>query len=133
MVYPNHRAAGMAWIPPFYPCHSVIGGLAPAFLDCKKSGILQYFSPAYTPELNGMAERMNRTLIESARCMLEHARLPKGYWAEAVVVAAHIRYRMPTQAIEEKESPYEVATGRKPKIGHFRVFGCEAFVHVPKE
>ncbi|KAH9138489.1 hypothetical protein AeRB84_017204, partial [Aphanomyces euteiches] len=32
MVYPSHRAAGMAWIPPFYPCHSVTGGLVPAFL-----------------------------------------------------------------------------------------------------
>ncbi|KAH9095789.1 hypothetical protein LEN26_017690 [Aphanomyces euteiches] len=100
---------------------------------CKTHGILQHFSPAYTPELNGLAERMNRTQVESARCMLEHAGLPREYWAEAITIAAHIRNRMPTHAIQDMKSPFEVVTGSKPKIEHFKVFGCEAFARVPKE
>jgi transposase InsO family protein len=40
---------------------------------CRDRGIVQQFTPPYTPQLNGVAERMNRTLIESARYMLEYA------------------------------------------------------------
>ncbi|KAG2758737.1 hypothetical protein Pcac1_g29155 [Phytophthora cactorum] len=49
---------------------------------CKDRGIEQKFTPPYTPQLNGVAERMNRTLVECARCMLEHAGLSKSYWAK---------------------------------------------------
>ncbi|KAG2963263.1 hypothetical protein PC120_g27553 [Phytophthora cactorum] len=60
---------------------------------CKDRGIEQKFTPPYTPQLNGVAERMNRTLVESARCMLEHAGLSKSYWGEAVMTATFLRNR----------------------------------------
>ena len=34
-----------------------------------------------TPEQNGVAERMNRTLVEAVRAMLSDAKLPKTFWA----------------------------------------------------
>lgn len=46
---------------------------------CAERGIVQKFTSPYTPQLNGVAERMNRTLVECARCMLKHAGLPKSY------------------------------------------------------
>jgi len=30
-------------------------------------------------------------------------------------------------------TPYEAWTGEKPKVNHLRIFGCQAFVHVPKD
>jgi hypothetical protein len=30
-------------------------------------------------------------------------------------------------------TPHEVWTGKKPSLTHLRVFGCEAYVHIPKE
>uniref|UniRef100_A0AAV1VG35 Integrase catalytic domain-containing protein n=1 Tax=Peronospora matthiolae TaxID=2874970 RepID=A0AAV1VG35_9STRA len=51
---------------------------------CRNNGIIQQFTPPYTPQLKGVAERMCRTLVESARCMIEHAGLIKRYWGEAV-------------------------------------------------
>ena len=30
-------------------------------------------------------------------------------------------------------TPYEAWTGDKPKVDHLRIFGCQAFVHVPKD
>ncbi|XP_057654122.1 uncharacterized protein LOC130892631 [Diorhabda carinulata] len=57
-------------------------------------------STSYTPEHNGLAERMNRTLVERARCMLFYANLEKKLWAEALATAAYIVNRSPTKALE---------------------------------
>ncbi|RDX90352.1 hypothetical protein CR513_27790, partial [Mucuna pruriens] len=46
-------------------------------------GIRHEKTPPKTPQLNDLAERMNRTLIERVRCMLSEARLPKHFWGEA--------------------------------------------------
>ena len=40
--------------------------------------IIEYTVPK-TPELNGLAERMNRTIMERVRSMISHAKLPKSY------------------------------------------------------
>lgn len=57
---------------------------------CKANGIVQQLTNIYTPQQNGVAERMNRTLTEKARCLLFDAGLPKTYWAEAVNMSAFI-------------------------------------------
>lgn len=41
----------------------------------KSKGIRHELTIAHTPEQNGVAERTNRTLMESARAMLCHAGL----------------------------------------------------------
>lgn len=37
-----------------------------------------------SPQHNGVAERMNRTITERRKCMLSHAKLPKSFLAEAI-------------------------------------------------
>ncbi|GJZ78164.1 retrovirus-related pol polyprotein from transposon TNT 1-94 [Tanacetum coccineum] len=37
-------------------------------------------TPRKTPQLNGLAEQMNRTLVERVRCLLSHAGLPASFW-----------------------------------------------------
>ncbi|GKA40944.1 putative ribonuclease H-like domain-containing protein, partial [Tanacetum coccineum] len=56
---------------------------------CGEKGIKQEFSNARTPQQNGVAERMNRTLIEAARTMLADSHLPTTFWAEAVNTACY--------------------------------------------
>ena len=97
----------------------------------KLKGIKHEFTVPYSPEQNGIAERMNRTLVESARAMIAHARLPNSYWAEAIATAAYIRNRMPTTAITENATPYKKWYGKKPNVTHFKVFGCTAYAHIP--
>lgn len=94
-----------------------------------KQGIQHQLTVPYSPEQNGVAERMNRTLIESSRSMLSHASLPNCYWAEAVSTASYIRNRMRTSSLEV--TSYERWYGRKPDLTHMRVFGCMAYAHVP--
>ncbi|GJX86784.1 putative ribonuclease H-like domain-containing protein, partial [Tanacetum coccineum] len=57
-------------------------------------GIKQEYSNARTPQQNGVAERMNRTLIEAARTMLADSLLPTTFWAEAVSTACYIFNRL---------------------------------------
>ena len=40
--------------------------------------------------------------------------------------------RSPTSAVVEKTTQ-EVWNGKKTSIKHMKVFGCDAYVHVPKE
>ena len=97
----------------------------------KSKGIKHELTVPYSPEQNGVAERMNRTLVESTPAMIAHAGLSNTYWAEAVVTAAYIRNRSPTVAIKEDVTPYEKWYERKPSIAHLKVFGCVAYAHIP--
>ena len=95
------------------------------------NGITRQTTPPHTPEHNGVAERANRTLVESAKFMLHTAQLPPTYWALALAMAAFIRNRSPTRALH-RMTPYEAWTGAKPSLAGLRVFGCLAYVHIPK-
>ncbi|KAG8503271.1 hypothetical protein CXB51_001260 [Gossypium anomalum] len=50
---------------------------------CKSEGIRRHLTVRHTPQQNDIAERMNRTIMEKAQCMLSNANLPKSFWAEA--------------------------------------------------
>jgi transposase InsO family protein len=79
-----------------------------------------------TPQQNGVAERANRTIVESARSMLHGRSVPLRFWAEAVATAVYLKNRSPTVAVRGA-TPYEAWFGRKPGVAHLRVFGCQAF------
>lgn len=98
----------------------------------QRFGILHQTTAPYTTEQNGVAERMNRTLVERSRCMLFDSQLCKKIWAEAVMTAAYIINRSPCRMIDGK-SPEEAWTGRKPNLQRLRVYGYKCQVHVPKQ
>ena len=85
-----------------------------------------------TPEQNGVAERMNRTLVEAVRSMLSTSKLPHKFWGEALATAVYLRNRSPTKAVEGM-TPLEALTGEKPNVEHLKTFGCAAYAHVPKD
>ncbi|GJR82852.1 putative ribonuclease H-like domain-containing protein [Tanacetum coccineum] len=61
-----------------------------SFCETHEKGIKQEYSNARIPQQNGVAKRMNRTLIEAARTMLANSLLPTTFWAEAVSTACYI-------------------------------------------
>ena len=98
----------------------------------QENGIRHQTTTPKTPEQNGVAERMNRTVVEMARSMLSDAKLPRRFWAEAVTTAVYLRNRSPTSAVDGM-TPFEALTGAKPNVDMLRVFGCLAYVHVAKD
>ncbi|GJW16172.1 retrovirus-related pol polyprotein from transposon TNT 1-94 [Tanacetum coccineum] len=63
--------------------------------------ISQNFSSPYTPEQNGVAEKKNRTLIKSARIMLNGSVLSKHFWTEVVRIASFRIFNTRRQQVEE--------------------------------
>lgn len=97
---------------------------------CKRNGIRHEKTAPYTPEQNGVAERMNRTLVEMAKCMLFDADLPKRFWAEATGMAAFIQNRV---IKGDGRVPYEVFSDKTVDFSNLRIFGTSVMVHVPKQ
>ena len=97
----------------------------------RERGIHHERSVRYSPEQNGAAERLNRTLMERTRSMLSEADLPEDLWGEAVVTANYLRIRSPTAG--KRTTPFELFFGIKPDVSHLKVFGCRAYIHIPKQ
>nr|GEW12894.1 putative ribonuclease H-like domain-containing protein [Tanacetum cinerariifolium] len=93
---------------------------------CSQKMIKREFSNARTPQQNGVAERRNRTLIESARTILADAKLPVTFWAKAVT-ACYVQNRVLVNKSHNK-TPYELFNGRSHAIGFLKPFGCHVMI-----
>jgi hypothetical protein len=95
------------------------------------SGIIHRITPPYTPQLNGVAERSNRTIVESARSQMYGKKVPLELWGLAVQCAVYVQNR--TTSCTNSKTPFEYWYKKKPDISHLKIFGCRVFVHVPDE
>ena len=103
-----------------------------ADLFLRQRGISRQVTTAYTSNQNGVAERVNRTLLDAVRSMLHHANLSDYFWPLAVQAAAYVRNCCPTAAVQNM-TPHQAWTARRPDIRLLRVFGCIGHVHVPEQ
>ncbi|KMQ82180.1 retrovirus-related pol polyprotein from transposon tnt 1-94 [Lasius niger] len=62
---------------------------------------------------------------------MQDANCDQKFWAEAVNTAVYLKNRSPHKAVRGK-TPEEIWTGRMIDLSHLKVFGCLAYVHVPK-
>ncbi|KAG8474336.1 hypothetical protein CXB51_034001 [Gossypium anomalum] len=99
---------------------------------CKSKGIVRHLTVRHTPQQNGVAEQINRTIMEKVRCMLSNANLPKSFWAEVASIACFLINRSPSVAIEKK-TPQEVWSGNPANYSDLKIFGCPTFAHVDNE
>jgi transposase InsO family protein len=79
---------------------------------CKKCGIESQKTNPYTPQQNGVAERLNMTLMEKSKSMLSGVELGQELWVEAVSTTCYLVNRSPSLALDDKTQP-EVWTGKK--------------------
>lgn len=97
----------------------------------KRYGIQHQTSNVYTPQQNGVSERMNRTIIEKAKCLLFDANLSKSYWAEAVNMATYLINK--TISAAHGKVPDEMFFNKKVDLTDLKIFGSPVMVHVPQE
>jgi hypothetical protein len=95
---------------------------------CKKNGIKHQLTNAYTPEKNGIAKRMNHTLIEKARTMQLQRNTLAFLWSEAVNTTSFLTNRSLASA-NEGVTPYQKFTGQIPLFSHLRIFGSKMFIY----
>uniref|UniRef100_T1JFH6 Endonuclease n=1 Tax=Strigamia maritima TaxID=126957 RepID=T1JFH6_STRMM len=94
-------------------------------------GVSIQITNAYSPEMNGVAERVNRTVLNSIRAMLLSAGLPKPLWAELAITLVYLKNRYPHSRLGNKIS-YVLFWKRPVSLAHLKIPGSLAYVHVPK-
>ncbi|KAK3029811.1 hypothetical protein RJ639_038253 [Escallonia herrerae] len=99
---------------------------------CSNNGIRLIRTVKRTPQENGLAERMNRTIMERARCTRIHADLPLQFWAAAVDTAVYLINKSLASALNGG-IPEEEWSGKPVNYSFLRVFGCIAYAHIDKE
>ena len=65
-------------------------------------------------------------MLDMVRSMMSHVELPNSLWGYALLTAAYTLNRVPSKAVEN--TPYEIWNGRKPNVGHLKIWGCEAYI-----
>lgn len=93
-----------------------------------KAGTVRQLTVHDTPEYNGVAERLNRTLLVKIRAMLHDSGLPKFLWGEAAHHAVYLKNRTWTRTLDDT-TPHEILTGEKPDLSNLHPWGCRVRVH----
>ncbi|KAJ9560759.1 hypothetical protein OSB04_005919 [Centaurea solstitialis] len=70
-------------------------------------GIVSQLTPPYTPQMNGVSETRNRTLLDMVQTMMCHSTVPMSFWGHALETAAHILNRAPTKSVYVKRPTSE--------------------------
>lgn len=83
------------------------------------------------PQQNGVAERMNLTLVDNAR-WLENSKHTKKFRVEAVSTAAYLINRSPAGSLESVMLE-EARSIRKPALHHLKMVGSNSMIHVPMQ
>ncbi|KNZ62363.1 hypothetical protein VP01_127g1 [Puccinia sorghi] len=97
---------------------------------CNKNRIRTRYSDAYTPQQNGLAERFNRTIIESARAILKDSNLSLHYWNEIIKASALTLNQIPSH--RSKKSPFELFKNRTLPLNYFKPIGIRvSYLYLP--
>ncbi|KAG9445072.1 hypothetical protein H6P81_016412 [Aristolochia fimbriata] len=99
---------------------------------CAKRGIRRIKTVPRTPQQNGVAERMNRTILERARSMRIHAGLPLHLWGATVDTAVYLINRSPSSALDGRILE-EAWAGKNVDYSFLKIFDCIAYAHIDRE
>ena len=94
----------------------------------QKAGTVRKLTTHDTPQLNGIAEHLNRTLLERIRAFTHTSSLPKSLWGEALRQATWLKNRTATRALNGK-TPFEALYSQPPDLSALRTWGTPVLVH----
>ena len=94
-------------------------------------GIIHQTTYPHTSEQNGVAERKNCHLLEVVRALMFQMKVPKVFWADAMLTATYLINRLLTCILDFK-SPPDVLLGSSSFPTPPKIFRCVCFVHDSK-
>jgi hypothetical protein len=98
-------------------------------------GLLHETSCPQTPQQNGVAERKNCHILETARALLHGTHVPTRYWIDVVSTTVHLLNRLPSKVLQF-QTPLQVLASHVSLPTTLmlppRVFRCVAYVHLHK-
>ncbi|KAK4389826.1 hypothetical protein Sango_2319600 [Sesamum angolense] len=98
--------------------------LSDEFLDyLKKNSIVTQWTP--TPQLNGVTERRNRTLLDMVRSMMSFTELSLSFWGYALEMAARLLNIAPSKAVAQ--TPYQIWHDKPIFYKYLRAWGSPAY------
>jgi hypothetical protein len=89
-------------------------------------GVQKQTSAPYTPQQNGVSERVNRTLLDMVRAMIKQSQTPPAIWAEAMRHATWLKNRTYASAVQGV--PFTLLYGRRPDMHMVKTFGTKVWV-----
>ncbi|KAI7934024.1 hypothetical protein MJO29_016595 [Puccinia striiformis f. sp. tritici] len=97
---------------------------------CKSHIIKSRTSDPYTPQQNGLAERHNRTILESMRTILKDSGLSQRFWSDIVKVSTLTLNQIPSH--KSKKSPFKLFKNRSLPLDYFHPIGnCVSYLILP--
>jgi len=93
-----------------------------------KAGTARKLTPHDTPQLNSIAECLNRTLLEWIRALMHTTALSKTLWGEALRHAAWLKNRMAMRSLNGK-TPFKALYSRPPDLSALCMWGLPILVH----
>jgi len=112
-------------------CDPTVGGeyLSGAFdQHLATAGTARRLTVHDTPQFNGVAERLNRTLLEQIRAFTYKSGLPKSLWGEGLRHALWLKNRTATRALDGR-TPYEALHGEPPDLSGLWRWGRTVLTH----
>ncbi|TVY49106.1 Retrovirus-related Pol polyprotein from transposon TNT 1-94 [Lachnellula cervina] len=92
--------------------------------------ICEYTSPYSAPQ-NGIAEILNKYIIERLIAICKAKNIPLFLWPYLVQAIIYIKNRTYNSIIDK--TPFEALTDKKPNIGYIKILGSLVYTLVPKE
>ncbi|KAL0405630.1 UNVERIFIED_CONTAM: hypothetical protein Slati_3876900 [Sesamum latifolium] len=84
------------------------------------------WTPPGTPQLNGVAERRNRTLLDMVQSMMSFTELPPTFWDYALETATKLLNIAPSETV--LQTPYEIWHVKPASYKYLRVWSSLAYV-----
>lgn len=94
---------------------------------CEENGISHSMGPPHSPQLNGVADQCNRTLLDRVLPNLFKVKLPVRFWSDAARHAIQAIDLSQSQALPSESCPKVLWTHQKVSHSSLESFGCKAW------